>query len=85
MDSFDDRMRAWLLQLVMRYFPHDRDGFIEAVLDLIRQETKRSFVNGLKAQSKSGQRSRRPALTYVSALKNGKLHPKQRATEGIAA
>jgi len=85
MNSFENRVQGGLLALIAKHCPHDRDGFVEAVTDLFRQETKRSFVNGLKARSKPGQKAGRTARSYNSAVKNGIMKPiRQDAKEKAA-
>jgi hypothetical protein len=78
MNSFENRVQGYVLALVAKHVPHDRDGFVEAMINLFGRETKRSYVNGLKARSKPGQKAGRIARSYNSAVKNGVMKPIRR-------
>lgn len=85
MNSFETRVQGCVLALIAKHFPHDRDGFVKAMIDLFGRETKRSYVNGLKARSKPRQRAGEIVRSYNSAVKNGVLKPIRRDAKEKAA
>ena len=73
MNSYEARTWTTVAQL-LEVTGSDSRQFIEAMVDLVVRETRRSFGRGIKV----GRGEMRKATGYRSALKNGKLQPKQK-------
>jgi len=85
MNSFEIRVQGYVLALIAKHFAYNRDGFVEAMIDLFRKETKRSHVNGLRARSKPDQKAGRIVRSYNSAVKNGIMKPMRQDAKEKAA
>jgi hypothetical protein len=79
MNAYEKRIHEEIRNLISAYVASvlDEDDYAQLLDELTRfvsEETRRSYVSGLKANDRRGRGQRRPGEVR-SAVQNGKLHP----------